>query len=398
MESIMDQTGKKLRILLRGSWQTKNIGDIAHTPGFLSLAEKVLPDAEIWLCPSCIDNGVREMLLENFPGLKIADDREKLLEAYRMCDIYVNGSGPFAGIDCSTMNEWFQHTGKPYGCFGVSTDGYWSAENMKLISGASFIFCRDTLSENYMKLQKLECNNIKFAPDATFYIDVKHNTEKSDAFLQDNGLEKDKFICVIPRLRWTPSSFDDDAFYYTDKRKENVSMQHVEKDMEKLRDVICHIVRNTPFKVLICPEMTYQVPMGRRFIYDRLPDDVKAGCVLKREYWITDEAIGVYRNAHSLISMEMHSPILFVTCGKPAILLRQAEDTWKGQMWRDIGLQKWILELNSTESAEIIDTVTDIIENYPAALEKARQAAQFACGCGAAAMKDIAAAAEKKNC
>jgi hypothetical protein len=42
--------------------------------------------------------------------------------------------------------------------------------------------------------------------------------------------------------------------------------------------------------------------------------------------------------------------------------------------------------------------VTDIIENYPAALEKVRQAAQFACGCGAAAMKDIAAAAEKKNC
>ena len=168
--------------------------------------------------------------------------------------------------------------------------------------------------------------------------------------------------------------------------------------MEKLRDVICHIVRNTPFKVLICPEMTYQVPMGRRFIYDRLPDDVKAGCVLKREYWITDEAIGVYRNAHSLISMEMHSPILFVTCGKPAILLRQAEDTWKGQMWRDIGLQKWILELNSTESAEIIDTVTDIMENYPAALKKAEQAEKFACGCGAAAMIDVAAAAEKGNC
>ena len=89
----MDQSEKKLRILLRGSWQTKNIGDIAHTPGFLSLAGKILPDAEIWLYPCCIDNGVREMLSENFPGLKIADDREKLLEAYRVCDVYVNGSG-----------------------------------------------------------------------------------------------------------------------------------------------------------------------------------------------------------------------------------------------------------------------------------------------------------------
>ena len=31
------------RILLRSSWQTVNIGDIAHTPGVLRLLEKHLP-------------------------------------------------------------------------------------------------------------------------------------------------------------------------------------------------------------------------------------------------------------------------------------------------------------------------------------------------------------------
>ncbi len=35
------------RILLRSSWQTVYIGDIAHTPGMLALLEKHRPDAEV---------------------------------------------------------------------------------------------------------------------------------------------------------------------------------------------------------------------------------------------------------------------------------------------------------------------------------------------------------------
>ena len=50
------------RIVLRSSWQTVNIGDIGHTPGVLALLEKYLPEAEVRLWPSQVDNGVDEML------------------------------------------------------------------------------------------------------------------------------------------------------------------------------------------------------------------------------------------------------------------------------------------------------------------------------------------------
>ena len=40
------------RILLRGSWQSVNIGDIGHTPGALNLIERHLPDAELTLWPT----------------------------------------------------------------------------------------------------------------------------------------------------------------------------------------------------------------------------------------------------------------------------------------------------------------------------------------------------------
>ncbi len=40
--SLLAQAKRPMRILLRSSWQTVNIGDIAHTPGMLALLEKKL--------------------------------------------------------------------------------------------------------------------------------------------------------------------------------------------------------------------------------------------------------------------------------------------------------------------------------------------------------------------
>ena len=60
---------RPLRLLLRSSWQTVNIGDIAHTPGVLHLLEKYLPDVEVRLWPSNVDNGVEEMLCKRFPKM-----------------------------------------------------------------------------------------------------------------------------------------------------------------------------------------------------------------------------------------------------------------------------------------------------------------------------------------
>ena len=59
------------RIILRSSWQTVNIGDIAHTPGVLHLLEQYLPDVEVRLWPTSVSNGVDAMLAKRFPKVKI---------------------------------------------------------------------------------------------------------------------------------------------------------------------------------------------------------------------------------------------------------------------------------------------------------------------------------------
>jgi hypothetical protein len=61
------------RILLRGSWQSVNIGDIGHTPGALALLEKHFPEAEITLWPGRLGHGSRELLSSGYPRLKIAE-------------------------------------------------------------------------------------------------------------------------------------------------------------------------------------------------------------------------------------------------------------------------------------------------------------------------------------
>ena len=63
-------TRRTQRLLLRSSWQTVNIGDIAHTPGMLMLLEQHRPDLEVTLWPSRIDRGVESMLRARSPRLR----------------------------------------------------------------------------------------------------------------------------------------------------------------------------------------------------------------------------------------------------------------------------------------------------------------------------------------
>ncbi len=60
------------RILLRSSWQTVNIGDIAHTPGVLSILRKHLPEAARAVAKElkvpCIDLHAASIALHNQIG------------------------------------------------------------------------------------------------------------------------------------------------------------------------------------------------------------------------------------------------------------------------------------------------------------------------------------------
>jgi polysaccharide pyruvyl transferase WcaK-like protein len=131
-------------------------------------------------------------------------------------------------------------------------------------------------------------------------------------------------------------------------------------------------VRETGNKVLVCPEMTYQVDIMDELLINPLPDDVKP-FVTKRGYWLPDEAASIYSKAHSVISFECHSPIIAAANGTPFLYLRQPEDTIKGQMYYDLGFDDWIFEIEKTEGDQIASRLREIWTSFSNAAAKLKK-------------------------
>jgi hypothetical protein len=380
--------GRPPRILLRpGTGQGGNIGDIAHTPGALRLFERYFPEAEFTLWPVMISPEARQSLNERFPRLRIVEGdldaqgrptTPGLLAAWSEADLLLHGSSPgFKGG--AYMPAWRAASRKPYGIFGITDDpissittrpeggtlrqlreviaqlpaGHLRAATRDVLSGAAFIFCRDTLTADYFRRQGVRSPVLEFGPDATFALQLRDDV-RAEAYLRDQQLEAGRFICVIPRLRYTPyHKLRGTKPTSGDLAKDAVNARTVAADHAKLRDLIVRWVRHTGLKVLACPEMSYQLPLAKEQLVDPLPADVKKNVVWRDTYWLPTEAASVYASAAAVISFECHSPIISLTNGTPAFYVRQPTDTIKGQMYHDIGVSEWTFEVDETDGAAL---------------------------------------------
>ena len=377
------------RILLRSSWQSVNIGDIGHTPGALSLIWRHFPQAEITLWPGQLGHGSRDLLTKSYPRLRIAEGTlgpdnkpttPALAEAWQQASVYLSGSG--SGFPASHHAVAFhQATGKPVGVFGVSTDPISGvgdglapeggtlqqlraqalalpATHLKpdlryIIDHAAFFFCRDTISRDYLRAQGVQTPILEFGPDAQLGMPLRDDAQGL-AWLRHHGLEANKFICVIPRLRYTP--------YYqirntprtaSDEVKDAINHRTTEADHAKLRDMITAYVKHTGNKVVACAEMTYQVKMAKEVLVDPLPPEIQKNVVWRRTYWLPDEAASIYAQAQAVVSVECHSPLIALANGTPAFYARQPTDTCKGQMYRDFGAGDWFFEIEETSGEQL---------------------------------------------
>jgi len=378
---------RPVKILLRSSWQTVNIGDIAHTPGVLAILEQHLPEAEIHLWPSRVDNGVEELLRTRFPKLKIVKGAEALASAFAECDFLLHGSGANLVAQRDVM-RWSRETQKPYGIYGITLPIQQSSstrpesaeafeQTLGVLSEAEFVFFRDSVSIRLAIDRGCTCPVMEFGPDGAFGTDLRDETKALD-FLAKHGLEEGQFLCCIPRLRYTPywTIPEKKAAFDAVKHARNESMK--ESDHAPHRRAIIDVVKQTDLKVLICPEDRTQMAVGKEMLYDPLPDEVKRRVVWRPEYWLTGEAISSYVRSAGLFGNEMHSPIMCIGNGVPAIVCRWAEQTSKGFMWRDIGLSDWLFDFDKEEDRERLpETVLEMATNPVAAKAKAKTAQEF---------------------
>jgi polysaccharide pyruvyl transferase WcaK-like protein len=363
------------RILLRNAWQTVNIGDIAHPVGILTLLEQFIPDAEVRLWPSGVDNGVAELLMKRFPSLTILSGQDAIATAIKECDFFLHGSSSGFAAEKDVV-RWKQETGKPYGVFGIS---FFDAkpDAIELLTAARFVFFRDSVSLKLARDKGVACPIMEFGPDSAFGVTDLRNDAAATAFLTAHGLEEGKFLCCIPRYRWTP--------YWTikkgrafDEKKDARNREMKEHDHAPLREAITAVTRQTDMKVLVCPEDMTQVALGKEMLVDPLPADVKAKVVWRDQYWLTDEAVSTYVRSAGLFGNEMHSPIMCIANAIPAVVCRFPEQTSKGFMWHDIGLDEWLFNLDQeADVRRIAPAVLAIAKDPPAAKAKAAKARDF---------------------
>jgi polysaccharide pyruvyl transferase WcaK-like protein len=367
--------GRPPRILLRNAWQSINIGDIAHPLGVLALLEQYVPDAEVKLWPSNVENGAAELLVRRFPKLVILKGKDEIDAAIGWADFFLHGSSSGFGAE-KDVARWRKETGKPYGVFGISfLDPKPSA--IELLSGAKFCFFRETVSYQLAKKVGVACPVMGFGPDAAFGVVDLRNDAAATAFLAANKLEDGKFLCCIPRYRWTPFWTVKKGVAFNEvKHKRNEEMK--DHDHAQLRAAIVAVTRQTDLKVLVtCEDMT-QIALGKEMVVDPLPADVKAKVVWRDKYWLTDEALSTYVRSAGLFGNEMHSPIMCVSSGVPAVVCRFAEQTVKGYMWRDIGLDEWLFDLDDeAQVAKIVPTVMAIATDPTTAKAKAAKAREM---------------------
>ena len=371
-----------MNLLLRSGWQTVNIGDIAHTPGLLTLLERHLPGARVTLWSNALDLGVREMLARRFPQLRFVSgepDAAELRAAMKEADALLHGSGPGL-VARAHVAAWTSSTGKPWGACGITVPLQSEAASPALEAGlaavlrtARFVWTRESVSLGHLRAAGLSGPQLGFFPDATFALELDGEA-RAGAFLERHGLAAGGFLCVVPRLRLTPYHKIRPTNWSLEEiaRREAVNARHAGPDHAKLREVIIAWVRQTRRKVLLVPEMTYAVDIMEDLLEKPLPEDVKPYVVRRPDYWITDEAMSTYARAAAVLSCECHSPIIAAAAGVPGFYVHQPEDGIKGQMWKDVGLASNYFEIEEVAPAHLAGRVLD------AALHPERERARIA--------------------
>ena len=372
-------------VLLQCAWATKNIGDIGHTPGTLRFLEQYFPEAKVILWATQTNQQVDSMLMRRFPKLEIvkgslSQKDGAIQDAIKRSDFFLRGPGMGQATD---FMKYCNKVGKPWGLQGQSyfpdmVMGPGAEERIALLNSAAFIYCRDSKTFKTLRDAGVKPPVLEFGPDGCFGIDVR-DEEKALARLAKHGLEEKKFITMQLRTH-SPSSPGVD-----DKRPQKLNPLHptpenIADDTRRAKvyqDLIAMWVRETGWKVVIAPEVYKEMEYNKKFVYDPLRDDLKKHVVNFDDFWNVDEACSFYSRAHTVICHEPHTPIMALAVGTPMMHTFSEFHSPKCWMFKDIGLEAWAPEFDSTPAEKMFEILMEIHKDYRAAESKVKKAMAF---------------------
>ncbi len=325
-----------------------NIGTAAHGPSTLATLMKRWPDTKfsVWADAPLVPE-LATLMARRFPNVAIYTG-DKVPETDADLLLVSSGSG-IAGSVRRSIEAWrASRADRPVAAYAI---GYSSAQRA-LISTFDFCFFRDKEALARAEGGKNGTPTLPvkhgFAPDAVFDFDAADDAGAS-ALLAEHGLEPGKFVCAIPGHRFTP--WWEFSGGKADAKRAAKNAQHEISDNAVVCAAIIEAVRNHGMKALLCAEQRTEMVLATRALYDRLPPDVQAKCVVLRAFWPPDLALGVYRKSRCVFGIEMHSQVMALGNGVPACVFRHSGFGTKSSMFKDVGAGEWLLDIDEPGAA-----------------------------------------------
>jgi len=372
-------------VLLQCAWAVKNIGDIGHTPGTLRFLEQYLPEAKVILWAQNTNQQVDEMLAKRFPTVEIvkgslSQQDGAVQEAISRSDFFLRGPGMGQSTD---FMKYCNKIGKPWGLQGQSyfpgmVTGKGGEERIALLNSAAFIYCRDSKTLKTLQAAGVKPPVLEFGPDGCFGIDVRDEA-KALARMKKHGLEDKKFITMQLRTH-SPTTPGVDDRRPQKLNPLNPTPENIADDTRRAQvyqDLIAMWVKETGWKVVIAPEVYKEMEYNKKFIYDPLPEDLKKHVVNFDEFWNVDEACSFYKRAHTVICHEPHTPIMALAVGTPMMHTFSEFHSPKCWMFKDIGLEEWAPEFDSTPAEKMFEILMGIHKDYAGAEAKVKKAMTY---------------------
>lgn len=380
-------------VVLYSGWQTINIGDLGHTLGTLRLFEQHLPQVPVVWWAASLNDEVRRLHMRRFPGVPIVEgavddrgepDNPALRATLAEARLLVANSKPGTSPPVMRAAARFEI---PWGCYGHSYDANTFTDRPELVdaySRAAFVFLRDSLSLDTVRRAGIHGPHIAWGPDGCFGIDVRDDA-RAEAWLAAHDVRPDEYLTIMLRTNTPKHPTKDDPL--NPQRPTAEQVRDDERRAAKLREVIVAWVRETGHRVILAPEVDKEIPHNRRLLWEPLPGDVRGAVVPRETFWLPDEAASLFARARVVVCHEPHSCIIALAMGTPSLHPSSLVHGPKREMFRDIGLGEWLLDLDAQPAADVIRAVRAIDADPASARAQVAKAMRFVAARQAETMK-----------
>jgi polysaccharide pyruvyl transferase WcaK-like protein len=250
--------------------------------------------------------------------------------------------------------------GIPYGVGGQSFEALdWPSDLVfrPLFKDARFVYCRDPDSIEYLAQRDLLGKRSGYRPDSTFFFQGFDEAWFAQ-FKRTHSLQDKKYIGLTIRSARSQAG----------PLANTITQEREDEHMVRIRAFVSDWVQRTGVPVVLFPEVRTEIPRLRDNILRQLAPDVQKKCVHVAEFWTTEQAYSLFRQAEFIVSMEMHSVIMALNIGTPVLMPQFAENGRKVWMLEELGLRDWIFDVDEpADGPKLLAAALKIHENPAAA-------------------------------